>query len=89
MVRLFFSLPYSPPLFFSFLSIRFEIATCISYVAIFIDRDYRITPNSSELDQLTYVLHQLFSARLLFQTSRVIGAARLFITSLNLTGLRA
>lgn len=38
MVRLFFSLPYSPPLFFSFLSIQFEIATVLSQF----DQFYRL-----------------------------------------------
>lgn len=69
MVSLFFSLPYSPPLFFSFLSIQFEIATVSHNLAIFIAKDYRITlnyPQLHQLHQLTYsITYFLFLARLL------------------------
>lgn len=52
MVRLFFSLPYSPPLFFSFLSIL--KSPHYHHLAIFIDKDRELlnSPKPNQLDQI-------------------------------------
>jgi hypothetical protein len=69
MVRLFFSLPYSPPLFFSFLSIQFEIATVYHNSTSFVGSDYRIVLNPSKSDQLNYSIGLFFLASLLLDSA--------------------